>query len=176
MTASASSRLRSISSGVRASRLRRSSGSVLDGRTFMCQSSASTVEVRDRSLAGEPLFQLLQLHSHVGNRRVQLAGDEVALAVRRKELRELPAALRDQLQHQEERDDPGVGLGEVAEVVVAGHFAPKRRVLLAHAVLDERVSDPVHERNAAGALDRLRNGPARTHVVDDLRVRVLLQH
>src|SRR5262249_38254603 len=42
MTASASSRLRSISSGERASRFSRSNGSVFDGRTFMCQSSAST--------------------------------------------------------------------------------------------------------------------------------------
>src|SRR5262249_51853914 len=42
MAASTSSRLRSMRSGVRASRFSRSSGSVFDGRTFMCQSPAST--------------------------------------------------------------------------------------------------------------------------------------
>src|SRR5262249_11471838 len=42
ITESTSSRFRSISSGVRASRFNRSSGSVFDGRTFMCQSPAST--------------------------------------------------------------------------------------------------------------------------------------
>ena len=41
MTASTSSRFASISSSERASRLSRSSGSVFDGRTFKCQSSAS---------------------------------------------------------------------------------------------------------------------------------------
>src|SRR5258705_2999165 len=42
ITSSTSSRLRSIRSGESASRFKRSRGSVLDGRTFMCQSSAST--------------------------------------------------------------------------------------------------------------------------------------
>ena len=42
ISASTSSRLRSISSRERASRLRRSSGSVFDGRTLKCQSSAVT--------------------------------------------------------------------------------------------------------------------------------------
>src|SRR5207248_11528249 len=41
IAASTSSRLRSMSSGERASRLRRSRGSVFEGRTFMCQSPAS---------------------------------------------------------------------------------------------------------------------------------------
>src|SRR5207302_3675197 len=42
ITSSTSSRLRSITSGERASRFSRNSGSVLEGRTFMCQSAAST--------------------------------------------------------------------------------------------------------------------------------------
>src|SRR6185436_20810773 len=42
MTASTSSRLRSINSCERASRFRRRSGSVFEGRTLKCQSSAST--------------------------------------------------------------------------------------------------------------------------------------
>ena len=41
------------------------------------------------------------------------------------------------------------------------------RVLLAHAVLDERVADAVDERRAAGGRDRSRHGPARPHVVED---------
>ncbi len=42
ISASTSSRRRSISAAVNASRLRRNSGSVLDGRTLKCQSSNST--------------------------------------------------------------------------------------------------------------------------------------
>src|SRR3954462_734079 len=42
ITSRTSSRLRSINSGESASRLRRSRGSVFDGRTFMCHCSAST--------------------------------------------------------------------------------------------------------------------------------------
>ena len=49
-----------------------------------------------------------------------------------------------QLEHEQERDDAGVGLGEVAEVVVRRDLAGEDRVLLAHPVLDERVADAVH--------------------------------
>ena len=58
---------------------------------------------------------------------------------------------------------------------MARDLAPEGRVLLAHAVLDVCVPDAVHERDAAGALDRLRHRPARAHVVDDLRARLLLE-
>ena len=37
-------------------------------------------------------------------------------------------------------------------------------------------ADTVDERNAAGALDRLRHCPARAHVVEDLRARCLLEN
>src|SRR5436189_136759 len=47
------------------------------------------VQVRDRALAAEPLLQLLELQRHVGDGCVQLAGDEVTLAVRPQDLREL---------------------------------------------------------------------------------------
>src|SRR5207248_8449153 len=65
------------------------------------------------------------------------------------------------------------GLAEVAEVVVTRDLAAEGRVLLAHAVLDEGMADPVDERHAAGRADRLRHGPAGAHVVDDLRARLL---
>ena len=42
--------------------------------------------------------------------------------------------------------DARVGLREVAEVVVRRDLAAEDRVLLAHAVLDERVADAVDER------------------------------
>ena len=47
MTASTSSRFRSMTSWERASRLSRRSGSVFDGRTLKCQSSAS-IEIPSR--------------------------------------------------------------------------------------------------------------------------------
>src|SRR5207302_5586983 len=96
-------------------------------------------------------------------------GDEVASAEWREDLRELLAPPGDELEHEEERNDAGVGLAEVAEVVVAGHLAGEDGVIGAHARLDEGVPDAVDERNAAGALDRVRHGVACAHVVDDVR-------
>ena len=113
MTARTSSRFRSMSSASSASRLRRRSDSVLDGRTFMCQSFAGdgdAVEVGDLALAGEALLHLLELEGDVGDRRVDLAGEEVALAERAQELGERLPPLRDELEHEEGRDRPGVGL------------------------------------------------------------------
>src|SRR5205823_3869273 len=91
------------------------------------------------------------------------------------DLGELRSPARDQLEHQQEGDDPGVGLREVAEVVMARNFPAEGRVLLAHAVLDERVSDTVDERSPSSALDRLGYCPARAHVVDDLCAWLLLE-
>ena len=151
---------------------------MFEGRTLKCQSAPSTESPSrcDTRPPAEALLQLLQLERDVGDRRVQLAGDEVALAERREELRELRPPLRDPLEHEQERDDAGVGLREVAEVVVAGDLAREGGVLLAHPLLDERVADAVDERHAAGALDRLRHGPARAHVVDHLCAGLLLEH
>ena len=59
---------------------------------------------------------------------------------------------------------------------MARDLAREGGVLLAHALLDERVPDAVDERSPAGPLDRLGHGPARPHVVDDLRARALLEH
>ena len=56
------------------------------------------VEVGDGALGAEALLQLLQLQRHIVDGRVQLAGDEVALAVRRQDLRELLASLGDELE------------------------------------------------------------------------------
>src|SRR6266404_7574309 len=114
------------------------------------------VEMGDASFARIPLLQLLQLERDVGYRRVDLAGDEVTRAQRREELRQLAPAHGDELEHEEERDDARVRLGEVAEVVMAGDLAAECRVLLPHAVLDIRVADAVDERDATCALDRLR--------------------
>ena len=132
------------------------------------------VQIGDGAV-GIPLLQLPQLLRHVGDGRVDLAGEEEPLAVRREELRQLAPALRDQLDEEQERDDAGVGLGEVPEVVVRGDLAAEDGVLLAHAVLDVGVPDAVHQRGAAGALDRLRHRAARAHVVDDAAAALLLQ-
>src|SRR5947199_9743184 len=93
--------------------------------------------MRDLPLRRIPLLQLLELDRHVGDGSVELARDEVARPERLEDLRELATLLRDELEHQEERHDARVGLREVAEVVVAGHLAAERSVLLAHAVLQE---------------------------------------
>ncbi len=81
-----------------------------------------------------------------------------------------------QLEHEQERDDAGVGLGEVAEVVVRRDLAGENGVLLAHAVLDEGVADAADQGGAAGRGDRARYGPARAHVVEDGAAGALPQH
>ena len=82
----------------------------------------------------------------------------------------------EELEHHEERDDAGVGLREVAEVVVGGDLAGEERALLPDAVLDEGVPHPVHERDPARLLDRPGHGAARTDVVDHPAAGLLLQH
>ena len=52
------------------------------------------VEMRDRLPRAEALLQLLQLRGDVGDRRVDLAGDEVPLAVRREDLATASVPLR----------------------------------------------------------------------------------
>src|SRR5207247_11301478 len=101
------------------------------------------------ALGGEVLFQLLELQGDIRNRGVQLPGEEVALAERPEDLGEWLPALRDELEHEERGNRAGVGLVEVAEVVVPGDLAGEERALLAHPLLDERVADPVDERDAA---------------------------
>ena len=53
-----------------------------------------------------------------------------------------------QLEDQQGRDRPRVGAVEVAEVVVTAHLAAECAALLAHARLEERVTDPVAQRGA----------------------------
>ena len=178
MTPRTSSRFSTISGSDSASRFSRRRGSVFDGRTLKCQSSKS-IEMPSRCDTRPPcgriaLLQLLELERDVGDRRVDLAGEEEALAdtgagARRASRR--PGRASSSID--EERDDAGVRLREVPEVVVRRDLAPEHGVLRAHALLDERVPDAVHERDAAGALDRLRHAPARADVVDDLLARRL---
>ncbi len=77
-----------------------------------------------------------------------------------------PVAGGDHLQHEERRDQAGVRVGEVAEVVVAADLAGEDRVDLAHAALDEGVADAVHVGRAAGLQDRVAHGPGGAQVVD----------
>ena len=104
---------------------------MFDGRTFRCQSFAVTeiaVEVRDLALVGEVLLQLLELERDVGHGRVDLAGDEVALAEGREELGERAVPrLETSSSMSSAGIVAGVGLVEVAEVVVAGDLAARRR-------------------------------------------------
>ena len=153
---------------------------MFDGRTLKCQLvevDRDAVEVRDpAALGGVALLDLLQLARHVRDRRVDLARDEEVLAERPQDLGQLLAALRDQLEHEQERHDARVGLGEVAEVVVRRDLAGEDRVLLAHPVLDERVADAVDQRRAAGGGDRARHRPAGADVVEDGPAGALAEH
>ena len=107
--------------------------------------------------------------------RVDLAGDEVLLAQRRQQLAQRLPLARHQLEDQQRRDEAVVGVEVVAEVVVPGDLAAEDRVLLAHAALEERVADAVHQRRAAVLRDDVLDRVAGAHVVDDLRARMLEQ-
>ena len=72
---------------------------------------------------------------------------------------------------------PESALREVAEVVVGRDLAGEDGVVLAHALLDERVPDAVDRAAiAAGALDRLGHRPGGAHVVDHLAARLAREH
>ena len=176
MTASTSSRLASISSCERASRFSRSSGSVFDGRTFMCQSSASTdrpSRCETRPSGPKRSFSSWSFTATSATRVLISPVRKYRRAELREDLAQLLAARRDELEHQQERDHAGVGLREVAEVVVRRHLAAEDRALVAHPLLDERVPDAVHQRLAARRADRLGHRPRRAHVVDHLAARLL---
>ena len=91
------------------------------------------------------------------------------------QLRHRRALLAQQLEDQQRRDRAGVGVVEVGEVVVAGDLAAERAALVAHAGLEERVADAVHQRAPAGRLDGVGDRPRGADVVEDLRARALLQ-
>ena len=152
---------------------------MFEGRTFRCQSSA-VIEMPSRwEISPWPAkcsFSSWSLSATSSTRRVDLAGEEVALAEGAEDLGELLPPLGDELEHEQRRDRPRVGLVEVAEVVVAADLAGEDGVHLAHAVLDERVADAVHQRRAAEPLDDVADGPAGAHVVDDRPARLLLEH
>ena len=63
----------------------------------------------------------------------------------------------------------------VAEVVVAGDLAAEDRVGLAHAALEERVADAIHQRRAAVPRRHVLDGMAGAQIVDDRRAGILQQ-
>ena len=101
------------------------------------------------------LLELLELQRDVGDRRVDLAREEEALTIGGRSSESFASGPGQVPEHEQERNDAGVRLGELAEVVVRGHLAPEHGVLRAHPLLDERVPDAIHEWIATGALDRL---------------------
>src|SRR5437879_635071 len=95
---------------------------------------------------GMKLRDLTHLRLLVGDLRVDLAGDEVALPEAVHEFREGNIRRRQQLEDQKRRDGARVRAPEVAEVVVARDLAAERRFALAHGRLEEGVPDAVDER------------------------------
>jgi hypothetical protein len=77
-----------------------------------------SIEVRDLPFGAVALLDLLEFQRHVDDRRVDLARQEVRRAQRSEDFRDFLTALRDDLKHQQERDDARVGFCEVPEVVV----------------------------------------------------------
>ena len=124
---------------------------------------------------GEPLLDARQRGRDVVDGRVDLAADEVLGAQRLEQLGHGRLLLREQLEDEQRRDEAGVGVVVVGEVVVAGHLAAEQPALAAHALLEEGVPDAVEQRHAAVGGDHVRHGAAGAQVVEDLRARVLEQ-
>ena len=124
---------------------------------------------------GVALGDLLHLRRRVGDLGVDLAGDEVARAELGHQLGQRAAVDREQLEHQQRRDRPRVGVPEVAEVVVAGDLAAEGRALLAHPRLEEGVADAGEVGAAALGGDQVGHGAAGARVVEDRRAGVLGQ-
>src|SRR3954453_19523062 len=110
------------------------------------------VDVRDLGIR-VALFQLAHLGRAVGDLGVDLAGDEVLRAVGLEQLAHLRALDRELLEDEQSRDRARVRVVEVVEVVVAGDLAAENLALVAHAGLEEGVTDAVDVRSAPGVLD-----------------------
>jgi hypothetical protein len=78
-------------------------------------------------------------------------------------------------QHVQGGEHAGVGEPEVPEVEVPGVLTAEHRGILGHLGLDERVSDPGPDRDAAMFGDDLRHRPGRDQVVDDDRAWLVRQ-
>ena len=123
---------------------------MFDGRTLKCQSSKSTEmpsrwEIRPPSARSAPSISCsFSATSATGVLISPVRKYRSRNGARSSE--SVRSLARDQLEHEQERHDAGVGLREVAEVVVRRDLAGEDGVLLAHAVLDERVTDAVDER------------------------------
>ena len=170
MIARASSRRATICSSVRASTLSRSSGSVLELRTFSHQSGPLTVSPSTRSASPTPLEPDGDRVDHRGlvvDGRAELARRGVP-GVARDELRQrLVAAPRDG-HHVQRGEHARVRAPELAEVVVRRVLAAEDGVVLRHRGLDEGVAHLGDDRRAAVLLDDLRHR-ARGDLVDDDR-------
>ncbi len=140
-----------------ASRLRRSSGSVLLGRRLNHQSPQSTVSPSRRSCEHRRRTSAATVSmtaSGIVDPGVDLAALHVALE-RLAQLRERNAGAAELLEHEQRGDRAGVGAPVVAEVVVRGVLAAEDRAGLGHDLLDERVADARAHRNAAVLADDL---------------------
>ena len=150
---------------------------MLDARTLKCQSVVvhrDAVEVAELAV-GEALLDAGQRRRHVLDHRVDLAADEVLGAQRLQQLGHRRLLLREQLEDEQRRDEAGVGVVVVGEVVVAGHLAAEQPALAAHALLEEGVPDAVEQGHAAVRRDHVGHGAAGAQVVEDLRAGVLDQ-
>ena len=149
---------------------------MFEGRTLAHQvgiAEGDAVEVVDLGV-GVALRELVHLPLLVLDLEVDLRALGVALE-RRDQLGERLPLLAHQVQHLDHRQQRAVGVGVVAEVVVARELAAEDRLALAHRRLDERVPHPLAHRDAALLLDVLGHRPRRAQVVDHRLARLALQ-
>ena len=175
MSASTSATCASHASRSAASRLRRSSGSVFDGRRLNHQSPRSTVSPSSRSCSASAYAAATRSITARGSStsRVDLA----RLARSARTACAAPRAARrpgDSCSSTSSAAiEPGVGAAVVAEVVVRRVLAAEDRAGLGHHLLDERVADRRADRRAAVLADDLGHRLRADQVVHDRLARVL---
>src|ERR1700736_2033721 len=98
------------------------------------------VKVVNLARAGIALRQLLELGRCVSYAAVDLARAKSPVE-RPQEFADALAFLRDELEHDEQRNEPRVGVVVIAEVEVPRMLAAKNCVAFAHDFLDNRVTD-----------------------------------
>ncbi len=171
----------SHSSRVRASRLRRSSGSVFDGRRLNHQSPRSTVSPSSRSWAAsgcEVAYSAATASmtaAGIGHLGVDLAGVGVAVE-RAPDHRHGLVGGAQALEHQHGGDEPGVGPEVVAEVVVRRVLAAEGGTGGGHLGLDVGVADLGADRRAAVLAHHLGHHLGADQVVQDGGAGLLLEH
>src|SRR4051812_42686782 len=125
-----------------------------------------SIEVGD-SPVSVTLFELLQLHWHVIDHRIDLAADVVLAAQICQQRRKRTTGLRHKLQHHQSGHDASVDRVKLTEVIVARNLSGKGCIFFGHSLFDECMSDSRCYCSTTVMLNRIWHCPTCPNVVQD---------